>query len=77
MAWLKRKDTEPLTPVHQLSEEEFQSLSRISASMDALPLGVVVMSSDGSNMWSNNAADSLLHRSQTTTSCSLAVWKDC
>jgi len=27
--------------------------------MDALPLGVVVMSSDGSNMWSNRAADSL------------------
>ena len=59
MAWLKRKDAEPVTPVHQLSEEEFQSLSRINASMDALPLGVVVMSSDGSNMWSNNALNNL------------------
>ncbi len=59
MAWLKRRDTEPETPIHQLSEEEFLTLSRISASMDALPLGVVVMSSDGSNMWSNKAADSL------------------
>ena len=59
MAWLKRKDAELVTPVHQLSEEEFQSLSRINATMDALPLGVVVMSSDGSNMWSNRAADSL------------------
>ena len=59
MAWLKRKDTEPETPLHQLSEEDFLTLSRISATMDALPLGVVVMSSDGSNMWSNRAADSL------------------
>jgi len=59
MAWLKRKESEPVHPVHQLSEEEFQSLSRISATVDALPLGVVVMSSDGSNMWSNNAADGL------------------
>jgi c-di-AMP phosphodiesterase-like protein len=59
MAWLKRRDTEPETPLHQLSEEDFLTLSRISATMDALPLGVVVMSSDGSNMWSNRAADSL------------------
>ena len=59
MAWLKRKDTEPETPLHQLSEEDFLTLSRISATMDALPLGVVVMSGDGSNMWSNRAADSL------------------
>ena len=59
MAWLKRKDAEPVAPVHQLSEEEFQSLTRLSATMDALPLGVVVLSSDGSTMWSNDAADSL------------------
>jgi len=59
MTWLKRKDAEPISPVHQLSEEEFQSLSRINATMDALPLGVVVMSSDGTNMWSNSAADIL------------------
>lgn len=59
MAWLKRKDAEPVAPVRQLSEEEFQSLTRLSATMDALPLGVVVLSSDGSTMWSNDAADSL------------------
>lgn len=59
MAWLKKKVDEPANPVHQLSEDEFQSLSRISATMDALPLGVVVLSSDGSTMWSNDAADSL------------------
>ena len=59
MAWLKRRDTEPVAPVHQLSEEDFQSMARISATMEALPLGVVVMSSDGSNMWTNSAADSL------------------
>ena len=59
MAWLRRKDAEPISPVHQLSEDEFQSLSRINATMDALPLGVVVMSSDGTNMWSNSAADIL------------------
>ena len=59
MAWLKRRDTEPVTPVHQLSEEDFQLMARISATMEALPLGVVVMSSDGSNMWTNSAADSL------------------
>lgn len=59
MAWMKRKESEPVAPVHQLSEEEFKSLTQISATVDALPLGVVVMSSDGSNLWSNNAADSL------------------
>jgi two-component system sensor histidine kinase SenX3 len=59
MAWLKRKDAEPVAPFRQLSEEEFQSLTRLSATMDALPLGVVVLSSDGSTMWSNDAADSL------------------
>ena len=77
MAWLKRKDTEPETPLHQLSEEDFLTLSRISATMDALPLGVIVMSSDGSNMWSNSAADSLLHRNQTITCCLLRALKDC
>jgi two-component system sensor histidine kinase SenX3 len=59
MAWLKRRDTEPVAPVHQLAEEDFQSLARISATMEALPLGVVVMSSDGSSMWTNNAVDRL------------------
>jgi two-component system sensor histidine kinase SenX3 len=59
MAWLKRKEIEPVKQVRELSEEDYQSLSRMGASMDALSIGVVVMSSDGSNMWSNKAADSL------------------
>ena len=59
MAWLKRKDADAASTDHQLSEEEFQSLSRISAAVEALPLGVVVMSADGSAMWSNAAVDKM------------------
>lgn len=59
MAWLKRKSSEAVNPENLLGEDELQSLSRMNATMDALPLGVVVMSHDGSNLWSNRAADSL------------------
>jgi two-component system sensor histidine kinase SenX3 len=59
MAWLKRKDADAVSTDHQLSEEEFQSLTRISAAVEALPLGVVVMSADGSAMWSNAAVDKM------------------
>lgn len=59
MAWLKRKDADAVSTDHQHSEEEFQSLTRISAAVEALPLGVVVMSADGSAMWSNAAVDKM------------------
>ena len=59
MAWLKRKDADAASTDRQLSEEEFQSLTRISAAVEALPLGVVIMSADGSTMWSNAEVDTM------------------
>ena len=59
MAWLKRKDADAASTDRQLSEEEFQSLTRISAAVEALPLGVVIMSADGATMWSNAEVDTM------------------
>ena len=59
MAWLKRKDADAASTDRQLSEEEFQSLTRSSAAVEALPLGVVIMSSDGATMWSNAEVDTM------------------
>ena len=59
MAWLKRKDADAASTDRQLSEEEFQSLTRSSAAVEALPLGVVIMSADGATMWSNAEVDTM------------------
>ena len=59
MAWLKRKDADAASTDRQLSEEEFQSLARSSAAVEALPLGVVIMSADGATMWSNAEVDTM------------------
>lgn len=56
MKWFKRKIAEPsATPSYARAEEVHMSLVQMRIAMNALPNGVVIMSSDGASKWSNRA----------------------
>ena len=56
MKWFKRKVAEPsATSSYARAEEVHMSLVQMRIAMNALPNGVVIMSSDGASKWSNRA----------------------
>jgi two-component system sensor histidine kinase SenX3 len=59
VAGLKRKDARLVPPGRVVAEPEFRVLTQIQATMDALPLGVMVLTADEESKWSNAAAEGL------------------
>lgn len=56
MYWFKRVAAEPTSsPSYARTEEVHMSLVQMRIAMNALPNGVVIMSSDGASKWSNRA----------------------
>ena len=56
MAWFKRPKTQQnASPSYARAEEVHMSLVQMRIAMNALPNGVVIMSSDGASKWSNRA----------------------
>lgn len=55
MVWFKRKDVEPVSAEYARADEMNMSLVQMRTAMNALPMGVVIMSNDGTTKWNNRA----------------------
>lgn len=55
MAWFKRKAVEPVAAAYSRADEVNMSLVQMRTAMNALPMGVVIMSNDGTTKWNNRA----------------------
>lgn len=65
MAWFKRKKVEPMAAGYARSDEVNMSLVQMRTAMNALPMGVVIMSNDGITKWNNRAVYGLFAAGST------------